>query len=169
MANWRAAPGADGASSGAAWGDRRSAVLASRSVAFDLDDLPRGVTDFLTERHLASLTVVRDDGSPQVTPVGVTWDGATGTARVITWDASIKARLVARSPGTPVAVCQVDGGRWLTLYGRATVTDEPGAVAEAVTRYAERYRQPKQRPDRVVIEIDVDRIVGRAPDPEEQA
>lgn len=129
---------------------------------FDLDSLPDDVVEFLTERHLATLTTLGADGSPQVTPVGVTFQRETATARVITWAASIKARNVAADPGQRVAVCQVDGGRWLTLYGRATVTDEPAAVAEGVTRYAARYRQPKERSDRVVIEIAVDRIVGRA-------
>ena len=136
-------------------------------MVFDPDDLPSEVTAFLTERHLATLTIVRADGTPQVTPVGVTWDAEAGLARVITWADSIKARLVARRSGadgsTPVAVCQVDGGRWLTLSGSATVTDAAAAVAEAVDRYTARYRPPKTRSDRVVIEIQVDRIVGRVP------
>ncbi|MEM7275300.1 MAG: TIGR03618 family F420-dependent PPOX class oxidoreductase [Actinomycetota bacterium] len=131
-------------------------------MVFDLDDLPPELDAFLTERHLATLTVTRSDGSPQVTPVGVTYQPETRTARVITWADSYKARTVAADPGQPVAVCQVDGGRWLTIYGRATVTTEPDAVAEAVRRYAARYRQPKERDDRVVIEIAVDRLVGRA-------
>jgi hypothetical protein len=38
------------------------------------------------------------------------------------------------------------------------VTDEV-SVAEAVAAYARRYRQPGQRPDRVVIEIEVDRVM----------
>ena len=59
-------------------------------------------------------------------------------------------------------MCQVDGRRWLTLEGRATVTDDPARVAEAVRRYAERYRQPGERDDRVAIEIVVDRVLGRA-------
>ena len=130
-------------------------------MVFDLDDLPAELDEFLTERHLATLTVVRADGTPQVTPVGVTWDRARRLARVITWADSIKARLIDQLDGAPVAVCQVDGGRWLTLYGRASVTDESAAVAEAVERYTARYRPPKQRDDRVVIEIAVDRIVGR--------
>ena len=57
---------------------------------------------------------------------------------------------------------QVDGPRWLTLEGPATVTDDPARVAEGVRRYAERYRPPKQRPDRVVIELAVDRVLGHA-------
>jgi hypothetical protein len=35
-------------------------------------------------------------------------------------------------------------------------------VAEAVARYAERYRQPGERADRVAIEIAVERVLGRA-------
>ena len=30
--------------------------------------------DFLTERHLATLTTLRRDGSPHVVPVGFTYD-----------------------------------------------------------------------------------------------
>ena len=131
-------------------------------MVFDPADLPDDVQRFLTERHLATLTLVRPDGTPQVTPVGVTWDGGARLARVITWAASIKARLVAANPGAAAAVCQVDGGRWLTLSGPATVTAEPAVVEEAVARYAARYRPPKERTDRVVIEIDVKRIVGRS-------
>ncbi len=137
-------------------------MVASDTVVFDLDNLPPDVLTFFDERHLATLTLMRPDGTPQVTPVGVTYEPETRTARVITWSASYKARLVAGDPGQSVAVCQVDGGRWLTIYGRATVTGDDGPVAEAVRRYTERYRPPKQRDDRVVIEIAVDRLVGRA-------
>jgi hypothetical protein len=35
-------------------------------------------------------------------------------------------------------------------------------VAAAVAAYTERYRPPKERDDRVVIEIAVDRVLGRA-------
>jgi F420H(2)-dependent biliverdin reductase len=131
-------------------------------MVYDLDDLPDLAAQFLTERHLATLTTQRHDGSPQVTPVGLTYDHDLRLARVITWSASMKARNVARSPGQPVALCQLDGGRWLTLYGTATVTDQADRVAVAVERYAQRYRQPKVRSDRVVIEVAVDRLVGRA-------
>ncbi|MEM9566030.1 MAG: TIGR03618 family F420-dependent PPOX class oxidoreductase [Actinomycetota bacterium] len=132
-------------------------------MVFDPDDLPPSVSRFLTERHLATLTVVRADGTPQVSPVGVTWDGDRRLARVITWADAVKARLVAARPGVAVAACQVDGGRWLTLSGTATVSDDPDAIADAVARYTERYRPPKQRDDRVVIEIAVERIIGRVP------
>lgn len=117
---------------------------------------------FLAERHLATLTTLRPDGSPHVVAVGFTWDADAGLARVITFASSRKARNVLAAPGSRAAVCQVDGGRWLTLEGTAVVTSDPARVADAVRRYAERYREPGERPDRVAIEIHVDRILGHA-------
>ena len=127
-------------------------------MAIDPADPGPDVLAFLTERHLATLTTLRPDGSPHVVPVGVTYDAATRTARVITSGSSAKARH-ARNGGR-VAVCQVDGRRWLTLEGTAVVRDDAAAVADAVARYAVRYRQPRENPARVVIEISVDRILG---------
>jgi PPOX class probable F420-dependent enzyme len=115
---------------------------------------------FLTDRHLATLTTLREDGTPHVTPVGFTWDGEAGLARIICSRTSQKARNAAR--GGPVAVCQVDGRFWLTLEGTARVTAEPADVAEAVARYAGRYRQPRENPARVAIEISVTRLLGTA-------
>lgn len=131
-------------------------------MAYDPTDLPDEVQAFLSERHLATLTTLRPDGSPHVVAVGFTWDDDAGLARVITFAPSRKARNLLERPGTRAAVCQVDGGRWLTMEGTARVTDEPDAVAEAVRRYADRYRQPGERDDRVAIEITVDRVLGRA-------
>ena len=124
-------------------------------------DLAPATLEFLTERHLATLTTLRADGSPHVVPVGVTFDAATATARVITSGTSAKARHV-RDGQARVAVCQVDGARWLTLEGTAVVKDDATSVADAVERYAQRYRQPRVNPSRVVIEISVDRVLGNA-------
>jgi PPOX class probable F420-dependent enzyme len=134
-------------------------------MALDLDALSDDVLAFLGEYHLASLTTLRADGSPHVVPVGFSYDPAARLVRVITWAASAKARHVAARPGGRAAVSQVDGGRWLTLEGTATVTDDPERVAAAVEGYAGRYRQPGEREDRVAIEIAVDKIMGRAGSP----
>jgi len=131
-------------------------------MGLDPTDLPPDVEAFLTERHLATLTTLRPDGTPHVVAVGFTWDPVAGLARIITFAPSRKARNLVARPGSVAAVCQVDGGRWLTLEGPAVVTDDPARVAEAVRRYAERYREPGERPDRVAIEIQVTRLLGRA-------
>jgi PPOX class probable F420-dependent enzyme len=130
-------------------------------VACDPSDPGPELLAFLTERHLATLTTLRPDGSPHVVPVGVTYDPSTRTARVITSGSSAKARHV-RDGQQRVAVCQVEGRRWVTLEGTAVVCEDPAAVADAVERYARRYRQPRENPARVAIEITVDRILGKA-------
>ncbi|MFF8915058.1 pyridoxamine 5'-phosphate oxidase family protein [Streptomyces sp. NPDC015032] len=120
---------------------------------------------FWREHHLCTLTTPRSDGTPHVVPVGVTYDPEAGLARVITGKNTQKAAnvLAAGPDGARVAVCQVDRRRWATLEGRATVRTEPEVVADAVRRYEERYkRTPAPNPDRVVIEITLDRALGKA-------
>ena len=129
-------------------------------MSLPLDDLPASVSEFCTERHLATLTTMRLDGSAHVSPVGFSWDGEAKVARVIAGDASqkvINARRDAR-----VVLCQVDGGRWLSLEGRARVTSNPVEVAEAERRYGARYQAPRPNPSRVAIIIEVDRVLGRS-------
>ena len=125
-------------------------------------DLNEKAQSFLYERHLASLTLLRADGSPHVTAVGFTWDQETQLVRVITWAGSMKSRILEQSPGSRAVVCQIDGGRWLSLEGTASVTDDAERCREGTQRYSKRYRIPQERPDRTVIEISVDRILGYA-------
>jgi PPOX class probable F420-dependent enzyme len=115
---------------------------------------------FLSEYHLASLTTLRSDGSPHVVPVGFSYDAELHIVRVITFPSSVKYKNALR--GGRAVVSQVDGGRWLSLEGTVSGTTDPVRVAAAVAGYAARYRNPKEREDRVAIEIAVDRILGRA-------
>lgn len=129
-------------------------------MSHDPADLGAEVLTFLVERHLATLTNVRADGTPHVVPVGFTYEPATLLARVITSGDSVKARLAGR-PGAVGALCQVDRARWLTLSGPLHVERDPDAVADAERRYAERYRTPRVNPLRVVLVMQVDRVLGR--------
>jgi PPOX class probable F420-dependent enzyme len=115
--------------------------------------------EFWAERHLCTLTTLRADGSPHVVPVGATLDAGAGLARVTASRTSAKVRHVLAG-ATRVAICQVDGARWSTLEGVATVRDDPSSVAEAERRYAERYRPPRVNPLRVVLEVRVTRVLG---------
>ena len=132
-------------------------------MALDPADLPDDVLAFLREYHLATLTTLREDLSPHVVAVGFSYDVDARVARVITWASSQKAKNAERmqEAGQRAAVGQVDGGRWLSLEGPVRLVSDPEGVRAGVDGYAARYRQPKERDDRVVIEIDVERILGR--------
>lgn len=129
----------------------------------DLAALGDSFHDFWRERHLATLTTLRPDGTPHVAPVGVSYDPVARIARVISSGSSRKVRnvLAAGEAGLRVALCQVDRARWCTLEGTAVIRSEPAAVAEAERRYTERYQTPRVNPARVAIEISVDRVLGR--------
>lgn len=128
-------------------------------MSLDLADLGPEVLEFLTERHLATLTTLRADGSPHVVPVGFTYEPETRLARVITGGGSVKARNADR-PEAVAALCQVDRARWLTLSGPIRVDRDPEAVADAVARYAERYRTARENPLRVALIMQVTQVLG---------
>lgn len=115
--------------------------------------------EFWTERHLCTLTTLRADGSPHVVAVGATLDPSAGLARVISSSTSAHVRHIRRGQDR-VAICQVDGPRWVTVEGKAVVHDAPEVVAEAVRRYAARYRVPRENPARVAIEVTITKILG---------
>lgn len=143
--------------------------------------LPQEVKQFMADRHLATLSIPRPGQSPHVTPVGFTWDDEAGLARVITFADSRKVKLLeaqaqsdaqalseaqAQPEPARVSLCQVDGGRWLTLEGTAQVTADKARCDEGVRRYGQRYRPPKDRGElRRVIEIQVAAVKGRVPPP----
>jgi F420H(2)-dependent biliverdin reductase len=128
-------------------------------MALDPTSLPEEVLRFLQERHLATLTTLRADGSPHVVAVGFAFSPAERLVRIITSGGTQKAVNAGR--GGRAVVCQVDGARWLSLEGTAVVSDDPTRVAAAVDAYAARYRVPSDNPRRVAIEITVDRVLGR--------
>lgn len=111
---------------------------------------------FLREYHLATLSTVGRRGRIHAVPVGFTFEdgvvriiGSRGTQKFVNAERSGRA-----------AVCSVDGARWISFEGAAHVTDDPEAVAHAVELYAARYRQPRVNPERVVLEISVERVLG---------
>lgn len=115
---------------------------------------------FWRERHLCAVTTLRADGSPHVVPMGIVLDPEHGLAWGITSGTSQKVANLRRGTDPRTAVNQVDGRRWSTVEGVATVRDDPASVAEAVRRYAERYRQPRENPARVAVRIEITRLLG---------
>jgi PPOX class probable F420-dependent enzyme len=114
--------------------------------------------EFWRERHHCTVSSLKADGSPHVVPMGIVVDPSLGLAFGITSGGSQKVANLRRDPR--VAVCQVDRGRWSTIEGTAEVLTDPEAVADAVRRYAERYRQPRENPQRVAVRITITRVIG---------
>jgi F420H(2)-dependent biliverdin reductase len=129
--------------------------------------------EFVSDRHLATLTTLRANGSPHVVPVGFTFDVLTGAAWVICGDGGVKVRNLERSlPGSfegqiggRAVLCQVDGGRWISLEGIGRVHRDAAVVAEAARRYEVRYQPPRPNPNRVALEIMIDRVLDRSAGP----
>ena len=119
---------------------------------------PEPLVAFWRERHLCTVTTLRRDGTPHVVPMGIVLDPEAGLAWGITSGTSQKARNVGHNP--LVAVCQVDGRHWSTIEGHGEIHRDAATVAEAVRRYAERYRQPRENPARVALRIQLTRLLG---------
>jgi PPOX class probable F420-dependent enzyme len=113
-------------------------------------------TQFVADRHLAMLSTMAADGAIHSIAVGFTLH--EGVVRIITSDGTQKVRNIERDGRATVG--QVDGARWISFVGTAVIERDPDAVTLAENLYAARYRQPQPNPKRVVIRIDVDKVLG---------
>lgn len=111
---------------------------------------------FVTDYHLATLSTMSPDGRIHVVAVGFSY--LDGVARVITGGGSRKVANIRADDR--VSISQVEGARWLTLQGTATIASEPEDVALGVELYTKRYRAPRVNPERVVIVMNVEKVMG---------
>ncbi len=114
--------------------------------------------EFLSERHLATLSTLGRHGRIHSVPVGITY--RDGVVRVIGSRGTQKFRNVERTGRASVNT--VDGWRWISFEGPARVVEDPDAVALAVELYTARYSEPRPNPRRVVLELQVERVLGSA-------
>ena len=111
---------------------------------------------FVADRHLAMLSTMATDGAIHSIAVGFTLHD--GVARIITSDGTQKVRNIERDGRATVG--QVDGARWISFVGTAVIERGRDEITLAENLYGARYRQPQPNPKRVVIRIDVDRVLG---------
>ncbi|AKT50661.1 pyridoxamine 5'-phosphate oxidase family protein [Arsenicicoccus sp. oral taxon 190] len=125
----------------------------------DWDD-PR-LDGFWSQRRYATVTTLRRDGRPHTVPVAPVVDRTGRRVLILAAGSSQKVRNVEAAGGEArVTVCEIDGRHWVTVEGRAHVVRDPAVVADAERRYAERFRQPRVNPERVIVVVDVDRLLG---------
>lgn len=113
---------------------------------------------FLAERHLGILSTVGRDGRVHAVPVGFTYED--GVVRVIGSRGSQKFVNAGRTGRASIA--SVDGARWISLEGAAVIRDDADSVAHAVSLYTDRYREPRPNPQRVAMEMCLERVLGSA-------
>ncbi|MEK8224903.1 hypothetical protein NKG05_00120 [Oerskovia sp. M15] len=69
-------------------------------------------------------------------------------------------RLTADGAHPRASICQVEGGRWITLEGTISVSRDPDEISEAVRRYTRRYKEPRVNPRRVVLRLVADKVMS---------
>lgn len=111
---------------------------------------------FVTDRHVATLSTIAPDSSIHVVAIGFTL--VDGVVRIITSGATQKVVNVRRDPRASVG--QFEGARWISFSGRARILEDATSVDLAVALYSERYRAPRPNPERVVITFEVDKAMG---------
>ncbi len=128
----------------------------------DLDE----AREVIREQHRAVLATIRNDGTPQMSPVLVALDDE-GRVLVSTREAALKVRNLRRDPRLWLCVLP-DGffGRWVQVEGSAEIVSLPDAMDGLVDYYRrisgehenwDDYREAMQGERRVLLRVAIDR------------
>jgi len=114
--------------------------------------IPESFRDLVERKKaFAALATINADGTPQVTPVWIDWDGTH--LRVNSARGRVKDRNLRRNPAVAVSLQDPDNPyRYLQVQGRVVETTEAGADAhiDALARkYLGQDRYPYRRPGEV--------------------
>jgi PPOX class probable F420-dependent enzyme len=115
--------------------------------------IPATHTDLFNKRAFANLATLNADGTPQVTPVWVDWDGThlwVNTAR-----GRVKDRNLRRHPHVALSIADPDNPyRYLGIQGRVAKITEDGADAH-IDKMAKKYLDKDKYPFRAPGEVRV--------------
>ena len=104
--------------------------------------IPDGYKDILQKKAFANLATVNTDGTPQVTPVWVDFDGTH--VRFNTAKGRVKDKNLRRNPAVALSILDPDNPyRYLQVRGRVTDVTESGADAH-IDSLAKKYLGPGQ-------------------------
>jgi len=123
--------------------------------------IPDSHKDLLTtKKAFAQLATLNPDGSPQVTPVWVDFDGTH--VLINTAKGRVKAKNLAREPRVAISLSDPDNPyRYLGIQGRVVDMTETGGDAH-IDKMAKKYLDKDTYPYRTAGEVRV--IVKIAPD-----
>jgi len=124
--------------------------------------IPASHADILTKPAFANLATLNPDGSPQVTPVWVDFDGShviVNTAR-----GRVKAKNLAREPRVALSIADPENPyRYLGIQGRVVEMTETGGDAH-IDKMAKKYLGKDSYPlrkageVRIVVKIEPDKV-----------
>jgi PPOX class probable F420-dependent enzyme len=127
--------------------------------------MPQKYRDLFDKKAFAFLATLMSDGSPQVTPV---WIGFDGTHLIVnTARGRVKDENMQRDPRVAVAVHDPDDPyRYMQVQGRVVEITEGGAdevIDELARKYLDVERYPHHSPDevRVTYKILPEQISGK--------
>jgi PPOX class probable F420-dependent enzyme len=123
--------------------------------------IPESHSDLLTtKKAFAQLATLNADGSPQVTPVWVDFDGTH--VLINTAKGRVKAKNLAREPRVAISLSDPDNPyRYLGVQGRVVDMTETGGDAH-IDKMAKKYLGKESYPFRTPGEVRI--IVKIAPD-----
>ncbi len=111
-----------------------------------LSGLTPTVRAFLSEPRYAVIATINESGMPQLTAI---WYELQGDQVLMNTVAGrLKHRNLQRDPR--VSLCILDGERYVTLYGRAMLTDDRARAQADDLQLARRYDGPEKAKDRVL-------------------
>ena len=115
--------------------------------------IPSSHADILNKVAFANLATINADGSPQVTPVWIDWDGKN--LLVNTAQGRVKDRNLRRNPRAAVSIMDPDNPyRYLAIQGRVTNVTTTGADAH-IDKMAKKYMGKDSYPFRTPTEVRV--------------
>jgi PPOX class probable F420-dependent enzyme len=115
--------------------------------------IPGTHTDLFSKIAFASLATLNADGTPQVTPIWIDWDGKN--LLVNTAQGRVKDRNLRRNPKVAISIMDPDNPyRYLAIQGRVTNVTTNGADAH-IDKMAKKYMGKDAYPFRTPTEVRV--------------
>lgn len=128
--------------------------------------------EFLAANHRTVIHTYRSDGGPHLTPVDAGID-ERGRAILSATETRVKVLNLRRDPRASLCVLS-DGfyGPWIQVEGTATIVSMPEALDGLIDYYRrvagkehpdwDEYREAMERDRRVLVRIDLERVVASA-------
>jgi PPOX class probable F420-dependent enzyme len=120
--------------------------------------IPKTHSDLFEKKAFANLATINADGSPQVTPVWIDWDGTN--VLVNTAQGRVKDRNLRRNPKVALSILDPDNPyRYLQIRGHVRKATEEGAsqhIDSLAKKYLGKDKYPFARPGEVRIMCEIE-------------